>query len=135
MVSFSAFLLAFTAVTTLNLILHYGHLRFEGTVEKEMNQKRPLLVFFAGMASAIVLDVEVYGRTIPKQWVNLIPLTLGALGAFALVFLSKVVQLALTDPKTTPHPPPFLVYPAYLIKPLERFSPNGAPEEGRTGRM
>jgi hypothetical protein len=37
------------------------------------------------------------------------------------VFLSKVVQLALTDPKTTPHPPPFLVFPAYLIKPLERF--------------
>src|SRR5947209_7397321 len=44
-VSFTAFLLAFTAVTTLNLILHYGARRFEGRFELELSQKRPLVAF------------------------------------------------------------------------------------------
>jgi hypothetical protein len=47
-VSFAAFLLAFTAVTTLNLILHYGKLRFESKFAQGLGQKHPLLVFFSG---------------------------------------------------------------------------------------
>ena len=46
---------------------------------------------------------------------NIAFLILGMAAAFGLVLLAKVVQLALTDPKTTRHPPPFLVFPAYMI--------------------
>jgi hypothetical protein len=123
-VSFAAFLLAFTAVTTLNLILHYGKLRFESKFAQGLGQKHPLLVFFSGCIAATILDVCVYVRTIPAAPANAAPLLLGAVAALALVFAAKVIQLALTDPATTPHPPPFLVFPAYLIWPLEHFFDN-----------
>jgi len=121
LVSFTAFLLAFTAVTTLNLILYYGNLRFEGKLALELSQKRPLLTFLSGCVAAAVLDTCVYLRSIPESGWNSVPLALGAITAFVCVFAAKVVQLALTDPKSTPHPPPFLVFPAYLIRPLERL--------------
>jgi hypothetical protein len=117
-ISFAAFLLAFTAVTTLNLILHYGNRRFEGAFESELGQRRPLLVFCSGLTAALILTACVYERTIPKKMVNIGPLALGALAALGVTFLAKVIQLALTDPKSTPHPPPLLVFPAYLIPPL-----------------
>jgi predicted acylesterase/phospholipase RssA len=120
-VSFSAFLLGFTAVTTLNLILHYGNGRFEGSFEQELGQKHPLIVFFSGLTAALILDLCVYQRTIPKELANIGPLLLGALAALALVLLAKIVQLAQTDPQSTPHPPPLLVFPAYLVPPLEHF--------------
>ena len=120
-ISFAAFLLGFTAVTTLNLILHYGSRRFEGAFESELAQRRPLLVFFSGLTAALILTACVYERTIPKRMANIGPLALGALAALGVTFLAKVIQLALTDPKSTPHPPPLLVFPAYLIPPLERL--------------
>lgn len=124
LVSFTAFLLAFTAVTTLNLILYYGNLRFEGKFAVELSQKRPLLTFLAGCVAAAILDTCVYLRTIPESGWHSVPLALGALAAFACVLAAKIIQLALTDPNSTPHPPPFLVFPAYLIGPLEHFFDN-----------
>jgi hypothetical protein len=120
-VSFAAFLLGFTAVTTANLILHYGNLRFEGRFEQQLAQRRPILVFLSGCIAATILDVYVYVRTVePGLW-KIAPLALGAAAALALVFAAKIVQLLLTEPAVTPHPPPFLVFPAYFVKPLERF--------------
>src|SRR5207253_7707214 len=50
--------------------------------------------------------------------------TVGAVCAFVLVIVAKVVQLALTDPATTPHPPPFLIFPAYILPRVERWFDN-----------
>jgi Patatin-like phospholipase len=120
-VSFAAFLLAFTALATLNLVLHYGNNRFdEGTV-LDLSQRRPLLTFVCGCAAATTLDVFVYLRTVPRVPANAAILFLGSLAALALVIIAKVAQLALTDPASTPHPPPFLVFPAYLVRPAERM--------------
>jgi hypothetical protein len=80
-ISFAAFLLAFTAVTTPNLILHYGNRRFEGAFESELGQSRPLLVFCSGLTAALILTACVYERTIPKKMVNIGPLAPGALAA------------------------------------------------------
>jgi predicted acylesterase/phospholipase RssA len=120
LVSFAAFLLAFTAIATLNLTLYYGSDRLDehGTVPLE--QKRPMLTFVLGTGVAAVFVGTVVYRT--EHWW---PITLwwslvGAAVAFALVIIAKVVQLALTDPVTTPHPPPFLIFPAYRVRWAER---------------
>jgi hypothetical protein len=123
-VSFSAFLLAFTAITTLNLTLYYGDDRFDEGAQLNLSQKRPLLTFLLGCFAAAVLDVCVYRRTIPRQAANIWYLLAGLVAAFALVIVSKIVQLALTDPRSTLHPPPFLIFPAYLFQPVERFFDN-----------
>src|SRR5580704_4713478 len=120
-VSFSAFMLAFTAVTNLNIILHYGDERFEDCASLGLAQKRPLTPFLLGCGAAAILVVCVYLGTKPVSATNCWFLLLGFVTAFALVILAKVVQLALTDPKTTPHPPPFLVFPAYKIKFVEHI--------------
>jgi hypothetical protein len=120
-VSFSAFMLAFTAVTNLNIILHYGDERFEDCASLGLAQKRPLTPFLLGCGAAAILVVCVYLGTKPVSATNCWFLLLGFVAAFALVILAKVVQLALTDPKTTPHPPPFLVFPAYKIKFVEHI--------------
>jgi len=119
LVSFSAFLLAFTAVTAINLTLIYGSDRFDEAAKLGLAQKRPLLTFILGSLAASILVVFVYLRTKPREPVNLAFLILGMAAAFGLVILAKVVQLAITDPKTTPHPPPFLVFPAYMIRAVE----------------
>jgi hypothetical protein len=105
-VSFSAFLLAFTAVTTINLTLTYGSGRFEEASKFGLAQKRPLLTFIFGCLAASILTGCVFLRTKPAKPVNLVFLILGMVAAFGLVILAKVVQFALTDPKTTRHPPP-----------------------------
>ena len=66
-VSFSAFLLAFTAITTINLTLYYGDDRFDDCSQLNLSPKRPLLTFFLGCLAAAVLDVCVYLRTIPRN--------------------------------------------------------------------
>ena len=123
-VSFSAFLLAFTAITTLNLTLYYGDDRFDDCAPLNLSQKRPLLTFFLGCFAAAILDVCVYFRTIPSNLANIWYLLAGLVAAFALVVVSKIVQLALTDPRSTGHPPPFLIFPAYVLPPVERFFDN-----------
>jgi hypothetical protein len=45
---------------------------------------------------------------------------LGLFCSLVLVVLAKVIQLIFTDPRTTPHPPPYLVFPAYMVPSLER---------------
>ncbi len=123
-VSFSAFLLAFTAITTLNLTLYYGDDRFDDCAPLNLSPKRPLLTFFLGCLAAAILDVCVYFRTIPRSGANIWYLLAGLVAAFALVVVSKIVQLALTDPRSTGHPPPFLIFPVYLLPPVERFFDN-----------
>jgi hypothetical protein len=119
LVSFAAFMLAFTTVTALNLTLFYGRDRFEEM--GHAHPKRPLLTFAIGCLAASILDGYVYTRTLPSSGWNVWFLLLGFLGAFVLVFVAKILQLTFTDPKTTPHPPPYLVFPAYLFGPLEGF--------------
>jgi Patatin-like phospholipase len=125
-VSFAAFLLAFTAITTLNLTLHYGALRFgDGTAvasgRVEFAQKRPGLTFILGTLAACVLIGTVIIRT-GWQYIGLS--ASAALTAFAsavaMALLAKFVQLLLTDARVTPHPPPFLVFPAYRLPWLEK---------------
>lgn len=124
LVSFSAFLLAFTAVTTINLTLVYGSARFDEAAKLGLAQKRPLLTFLLGYLAASILTIFVHLRTKPKEPMNIAFLILGMAAAFGLVLLAKVVQLALTDPKTTRHPPPFLVFPAYMIPGVEHVFDN-----------
>jgi hypothetical protein len=120
-VSFSAFLLAFTAITTINLVLIYGGSRFDEDAKLGLSQKRPLLTFICGSSAALSLVVCVYLRTVPRNPANVWFLFLGFAAAFGLVLLAKAVQLALTDPHITRHPPPFLVFPAYLIPFVEHI--------------
>jgi hypothetical protein len=123
-VSFAAFMLAFTAVTNINITLHYGNDRFEDSTSLRLAQNRPLLTFLVGCGAATSLAICVYFATKPVEPVNGVYLFLGFLAAFGLVIVAKMVQLALTDPKTTPHPPPFLVFPAYKIKFAEHIFDN-----------
>jgi hypothetical protein len=123
-VSFAAFMLAFTAVTNINITLHYGNDRFEDSPSLRLAQKRPLLTFLVGCGAATSLAICVYFATKPVEPVNGVYLFLGFLAAFGLVIVAKMVQLALTDPKTTPHPPLFLVFPAYKIKFAEHIFNN-----------
>src|SRR6267154_1588268 len=53
-VSFSAFLLAFTAISTVNLILYYGSDRLDEYRTVQMCPKHPLITFLAGTLAASV---------------------------------------------------------------------------------
>ncbi|HEY3835819.1 MAG TPA: patatin-like phospholipase family protein [Bryobacteraceae bacterium] len=121
-VSLGAFLLAYAAVTTLNLILHYGDARLGDSGPFPLAQRRPLFTFIAGSLCAVTFMVFVVIRTeATPVWITALVAAAGGITALALVFLSKVLQLALTDSNVTPHPPPFLVFPAYLLPGLEQF--------------
>ena len=104
-VSFSAFLLAFTCVTTLNLTLLYGKERLDEMGHIGISQKRPLTTFVIGCVAALILDASACIRSRPFNVWNILYLALRAAAASALVVAAKIVQLALTDPTTTPHPP------------------------------
>jgi hypothetical protein len=126
-VSFAAFLAAFTAVAVINLILHYGRDRFDDP-SLDLEQKRPLLIFLCGITSALPLVIctifDSQGgakNSSPPGWVLWLMPTAGFLSALTLVFVAKMVQLLFTNPKTTRHPAPYLVFPVYLIRALERF--------------
>src|SRR5215469_910744 len=97
-VSLGAFLLAYAAVTTLNLTLHYGNERFADSGDFAFSQQRPMLTFVAGTASAAMLMIFVVLRTESPAWMNMLLAVGGFAAALVLVFLAKVVQLALTDP-------------------------------------
>src|SRR5713226_7693194 len=53
-VSLAAFLTAIAAVTVINLVIHYGRDRFDDPA-LDLDQKRPLLTFSCGIASALPL--------------------------------------------------------------------------------
>jgi predicted acylesterase/phospholipase RssA len=127
-VSFAAFLVALTAVAVINLVIHYGRDRFADPA-LDLNQKRPLLTFLSGLAASLPpvfctawhsrggdeMNSQIHGLYL--WWMPLLALV----SALVLVFGAKVVQLLLTDPRTTPHPPPYLIFPVYLIPSFERF--------------
>ena len=118
-VSFTAFMLAWTAVAVINLVVHYGHDRFDDS-ESELDQKRPWQTFFFGMFAALVLvGCVIFQTQIDSLLRYGIPL-LGFVCSLALVVLAKIAQLAFTDPTTTHHPPPYLVFPVYRIRSLEQ---------------
>jgi predicted acylesterase/phospholipase RssA len=118
-VSFSAFMLAWTAVSVINLVVLYGRIRFADP-DLDLDQKRPGATFLLGFCCALVLVICTALQTPIDCLLRYgMPLT-GLLCSLAMVVIAKAVQLALTDPQTTPHPPPYLVFPAYLFKPLER---------------
>ena len=125
-ISFAAFLAAFTAVAVINLILHYGRDRFDDPA-RSLGQKRPLVTFLSGIAAALplVIGTACHSRGDSKHtddgWIFWLMPVLGFFGALILVFFAKVVQLVFTDPKTTKHPPPYLIFPVYKIHALERF--------------
>jgi len=129
-ISFMAFLMAFTAVTVINLILHYGRDRFDDPA-LALDQKRPLITFFVGILAALPLIVgtALHSRANPEDPLSKGPETLvlwlmpvlGLLSSLMLVLLAKIVQLVFTNPQTTRHPPPYLIFPVYKIQPLERL--------------
>jgi len=128
-VAFTAFLAAFTAVAVINLILHYGQVRFEDPA-LSLEQKRPLVTFFLGIAAALplVIGTALHSRgnsqdpaSGPNPLVLWLMPVLGFLCALTLVFLAKIVQLIFTNPKTTRHPPPYLIFPVYKIPAMERL--------------
>jgi hypothetical protein len=114
-VSFAAFLLAFTAITALNLVLHYGTDRFHF----EMSQKRPGLTFLLGTLAACVLVGTAVRRTEGSVWISISAALVAFVCALGITLGAKIIQLALTDSSITPHPPPFLVFPAYRWRWLE----------------
>lgn len=124
-ISFAAFLLAFTAITTLNLTLHDGALRFgeepvsrdppSATTQRfEMSQRRPGLTFVIGTMAACLLVATVIARTgVDKAWLSISAALAAFVAALLMALCAKIVQLAFTDSTVTSHPPPFLVFPAY----------------------
>ena len=123
-VSLGAFLLAYAAISTLNLTLYYGDARFGDSIEFPLAQKRPLTAFIAATLAAAIFVVFVVARTESPAWISALMALTGFILALILVFLSKLIQLAFTDPISTPHPPPFLVFPAFLIPSLETIFDN-----------
>ena len=128
-VSFASFLLAFTAVCTLNLTLHYGSLRFTDehpaarfSHHFEVQQKHPSLTFTVGLLAACSLIVTVIWCTGGSYWIESVTAALAAfLVASAFTVFAKLAQLALTDPAVTPYPPPMLVFPANRVPALDRW--------------
>jgi predicted acylesterase/phospholipase RssA len=123
LVSFAAFMLAWTAVAVINLVVIYGGARFEDRA-LSLQQKRPLLTFLCGLGAASVLVVCAVMQTRFEggYWaLRYLTPVLGLVSSLIVVVLAKVVQLALTDPVNTPHPPPYLVFPAYILPGLERW--------------
>jgi len=118
-VSFAAFMLAWTAVSVINLVVHYGRVRFADP-DLDLDQKRPGATFLLGFSCALVLVICATLQTPIDCLLRYAMPLLGLLCSLGVVVMAKVIQLALTDPQTTPHPPPYLVFPAYLFKPLER---------------
>jgi hypothetical protein len=118
-VSFAAFMLAWTAVSVINLVVHYGRIRFDDPGLK-LDQKRPGGTFLLGLCCALVLVICAGLQTPIDRPLRFGMPLLGLLSSLLVVTLAKVIQLALTDPQKTPHPPPYLVFPAYMFKPLER---------------
>ena len=120
-ISFSAFLLAFTAIAAINLLFSYGADRLEDPNLKLL-QTHPVLTFILGSLPAVILLICTGARTIGLgfRW-KLVLSVAGFAAAIALVIVAKLVQLALTDPSATPYPPPYLVFPAYLFSPLQKL--------------
>jgi hypothetical protein len=125
--SFAAFLAAITAVTVINLVIHYGRDRFDDPA-LHLEQKRPLLTFFCGIASALPLVICAAWNSRGTEAASRIPSVilwsmpaLGLICALVLVVIAKVVQLVFTNPKTTQHPPPYLIFPVYVVPKAETF--------------
>jgi predicted acylesterase/phospholipase RssA len=121
LVSLASFLLAFAAIAVINLIFSYGEDRL-GDPSLKLVQSHPVITFFLGSTPAVILLACVWVRTsgTESRFIGKLVFSLLGLGvALAVVVVSKGVQLALTDPSATPYPPPYLVFPAYLIPPLE----------------
>lgn len=122
LVSFASFLLAFAAIAAINLIFSYGEDRF-GDPNLKLVQSHPVMTFFLGSSPAVILLSCVWIRTSKSEIGlpdKLFFSMLGLGAALGLVILSKGIQLALTDPSATPYPPPYLVFPAYIIPSLEK---------------
>ena len=121
LVSFASFLLTFTAIAVINLVFAYGEDRLEDK-NVRLAQTRPVLTFVLGSLPAVVLLVCTGIRTYELRVLEKVGLFLvGFLLAMGFVIVSKFIQLALTDPKTTPYPPPYLIFPAYIFPPLNRL--------------
>ena len=124
-VSLAAFLAALAAVTAINLVTHYGRDRFDDPA-LDLQQKRPLVTFASGIACGLCLVTctALRSRGVTGQMPAAILWGMPALGlvaALALAILAKFAQLVLTNPKTTPHPPPYLIFPVFLVPPLEKL--------------
>ena len=114
-VSFAAFLLAFTAIACVNLTLYYGSDRLDECRTVEMCPRHQMLTFTIGTLSASLFMFFVIRRSECDWRITTLCAVAGAIGALLMVIVAKLAQLWLTDPKTTPHPPPYLVFPARRI--------------------
>jgi hypothetical protein len=101
-------------------VLHYGRDRFDDP-ELELDQKRPQATFLFGLLSALMLVSCAIDVTPLDPLLRYGMALLGFVCSMALVVLAKIIQLAFTDPQTTPHPPPYLVFPVYTVASFEQF--------------
>ena len=114
-VSFAAFLLAFTAVTCINLTLYYGSERLDEHRTVEMCPRHQMVTFITGVLAASLFMFFVIRRSECDWRITTLYALAGAMLAMLMVIVAKLAQLWLTDPKTTPHPPPYLVFPARRV--------------------
>lgn len=121
LVAFASFLLAFTAISAINLVFAYGRDRLSDE-NVYLYQRRPIFTFFAGCLPAVVLLSCVGMRTaeLPTAAKFLLS-ALGFVAAVVLILVAKIIQLVLTDPSLTRQLPPFFVFHASALPVVEGF--------------
>jgi hypothetical protein len=113
-VAMVAYLAGAAAVTNINLNLLYGKERFELNFDLGAH-RHPILVFATGFLSSTTLMVFVCLLTDLPVWKEALLVAGGFVVAVLIGLTAKYVQLRLTDPEVTPHPPPYLIFPVYKV--------------------
>lgn len=121
-VNMMAFLVAAACIDSINMVLYLGAMRFEIASLRQPSPRLQLFVFLAAMVFPLLLISR--AGTLTPDFDNLTKIGLAVAGftaAMLLVFVAKVIQMYLTDKDVTIPPPPFLVFPASYILPLNNY--------------
>lgn len=116
-----AFLTAATCLTAVNMVLHLGTERFNVPGLAGPSPRVQLVIFLIANVPPILFFGSVC-RLTPGSKVQ--HYAIGVAGfclSAVMVFLAKLIQMKWTDPSRTKHPPPYLVFPASLIQPLNNL--------------
>ncbi len=139
LVATTAFLNAAGCLTAINMVLHLGTARFDIPGLANPSPRVQLALFIVANVFPIVLLRSVYLLTPGNGVAKLLIVVAGFCLAALLVFLAKVLQMKWTDPTRTMHPPPYLVFPASFIPPLDRlllrYYRKPLPEDARMSRL
>ena len=114
-----AFLTAATCLTTINMVLHLGTARFNVPGLAGPSPGVQLAIFLIANVPPILFFGNVC-RLTPGSHIQHYAIGVAGFGlAAVLVFLAKLIQMKWTDPSRTKHPPPYLVFPASVIPPMD----------------